>query len=444
MSAAESGPVPAQHLNETLPKTVSPELLTNTPTDRIPTLNGEQTIEPELANMDANKQTDTHTQVPSDFDPFGGLSFKVGVAETKNSTYRSKMEDVHTYIANYAERVDWGYFAVFDGHAGKESARWCGNNLHLLLEQEIDLELQNQSKHASIDESQQRAQVQQREQVQEQEQSLHKSSGTSDGSRDSTSTTNTLVSQTSATGLPASTAPRLPINGKHDMREHLYRAFVKADEMIEKNGQGSSGCTAAVAVLRWESETEEDCMIDQTSLRPDLQNLGLGNTKKFDFVPLPNHKRMLYTSNVGDSRIVLCREGNPYRLTYDHKASDENEINRIENSGGLILKNRVNGVLAVSRSLGDTYMKDLVLGKPFTTSTEIVPEDEFMIIACDGVWDVLSDSKACRFVSECFKKGNGVQETAKKLCQLAIDNSTTDNVTVMIIKLDNGVFTQQK
>ncbi|KAK7678850.1 hypothetical protein QCA50_018152 [Cerrena zonata] len=35
------------------------------------------------------------------------------------------MEDVHTYVANFAERLDWGYFAIFDGHAGKQSARWC-------------------------------------------------------------------------------------------------------------------------------------------------------------------------------------------------------------------------------------------------------------------------------------------------------------------------------
>lgn len=122
---------------------------------------------------------------------------------------------------------------------------------------------------------------------------------------------------------------------------------------------------------------------------------------------------MLYTSNVGDSRIVLSRKGKAYRLSYDHKASDKNEIDRVENSGGLILKNRVNGVLAVTRSLGDSYMKDLVLGKPFTTSTQIIKDDEFMIIACDGVWDVISDTKACKIVADCFKKGLDAQEASK-------------------------------
>ncbi|KAI5958794.1 MgPP2CL-1 [Candida theae] len=303
----------------------------------------------------ATSSSKPRSKMSSEYDPFAGLSFKVGVAENKNSTYRSKMEDVHTYIANFAERVDWGYFAIFDGHAGKESARWCGNNLHSLLEQEIDLELQEQK---------------------------------------DMSETNTH------TGQPSDS----------DTKDHLYKTFIKADEIIEKNAiQG--GCTAAVAVLRWESEGSEN-----------------------------GHKRMLYTSNVGDSRIVLSRKGKAYRLSYDHKASDKNEIDRVESSGGLILKNRVNGVLAVTRSLGDSYMKDLVLGKPFTTSTQITKDDEFMILACDGVWDVISDAKACKIAADCFKNGLDAQEASRKLCQSAIDASTTDNVTVMVVQFDQGVF----
>jgi serine/threonine protein phosphatase PrpC len=68
------------------------------------------------------------------------------------------------------------------------------------------------------------------------------------------------------------------------------------------------------------------------------------------------------------------------------KGSDENEGKRIAGAGGLILNNRVNGVLAVTRALGDAYMKDLVTGHPYTTETVIQPDmDEFLILACDGV-----------------------------------------------------------
>ncbi|KAK6455586.1 phosphatase 2C-like domain-containing protein [Scheffersomyces xylosifermentans] len=314
-------------------------------------------------------------------DPFFGLSFKVGVAENKNTTYRNKMEDVHTYIANFAERVDWGYFAIFDGHAGKGTARWCGNNLHTLLEDEIDGQDEN----------------------------------------------------------PA------PVLGKHDMKQSLCNAFVKADELIEKEGVGSSGSTAAVAVLRWETDRNEKEEPKKTEEGTEEKVESKGDKTKdqtsFDFVPAYHHKRMLYTSNVGDSRIILFRKGKPYRLSFDHKATDILEVNRIRANGGLVMKNRVNGVLAVSRSLGDSYMKDIVIGRPFTTSTEITKDDEFMILACDGVWDVLSDLKACQFVHNLFRDANtDPQVAAKKLCQLAIENSTTDNVTVMIVKFDKTIF----
>lgn len=309
-------------------------------------------------------------------DPFQGLSFQVGVAENKNAAYRAKMEDVHTYVANFAERLDWGYFAIFDGHAGKLTARWCGNNLHTLLEQEI------------------------------------------------------LAKEASA-----STAEASPAN-LCNIQQTLHDVFVKADELIEKDGSGSSGCTAAVAVLRWESDEDSPT----TSSKTDKK------TSKYDFVPDEHHKRMLYTSNVGDLRIVLYRGGKLYRLTYDHKASDHNEIARVRDVGGLVVKNRVNGVLAITRSLGDSYIKNLVTGRPFTTATEITNEDEFLILACDGVWDVVTDDAACKFVQGIFqqqKENNEPYDPAvasRKLCQLAIDKVTTDNVTVMVVKLDPQVF----
>lgn len=322
----------------------------------------------------SNQPTSTSTTQDNNTDPFDGLSFKVGVAENKNTIYRNKMEDVHTYIANFAERVDWGYFAIFDGHAGKDTARWCGNNLHSILEQDIDEEQDNMN--------------------------------------------------------PA------PPMGKYDIRTKLCRTFVKADELIAQQGAGSSGCTAAVAVLRWETD-EENANEEVNSKEIDEEK---HEKKQFDFNRKKNHKRMLYTSNVGDSRIVLSRGGKPFRLSYDHKATDINEVNRIRSDGGLIVKNRVNGVLAVTRSLGDSYMKDLVIGKPFTTATEVTSDDDYIILACDGVWDVVSDAKACSLVTSLFEQGYDPHGAAKKLCQLAMDNSTTDNVTVMIVKFDKDVF----
>jgi len=73
------------------------------------------------------------------------------------------------------------------------------------------------------------------------------------------------------------------------------------------------------------------------------------------------------------------------RLTYDHKGSDKQEAKRITDAGGFVMSGRVNGVLAVTRSLGDSSMKEYVVGSPYTTETELGSEDEFLILACDGV-----------------------------------------------------------
>lgn len=103
-------------------------------------------------------------------------------------------------------------------------------------------------------------------------------------------------------------------------------------------------------------------------------------------IPPSDARRVLYCANAGDARGVLCRNGKAVRLTYDHKGSDRQEAKRITDAGGFVLSGRVNGVLAVTRSLGDSSMKEFVVGAPYTTETELCDKDEFLILACDGVF----------------------------------------------------------
>lgn len=105
------------------------------------------------------------------------------------------------------------------------------------------------------------------------------------------------------------------------------------------------------------------------------------------FTPSPDLRvrRVLYCANAGDARGVLCRAGKAVRLTYDHKGTDKQEAKRIMDAGGFVMSGRVNGVLAVTRALGDSSMKEYVVGAPYTTETDLTDEDEFMILACDGV-----------------------------------------------------------
>lgn len=94
-----------------------------------------------------------------------------------------------------------------------------------------------------------------------------------------------------------------------------------------------------------------------------------------------NGERWLHCANAGDARAVLCRNGVAERLSYDHKGSDEAETKRIVDAGGFVVLNRVNGILAVTRSLGDHAMKDYVTGEPYLKDVKLDPSDTHLILA---------------------------------------------------------------
>jgi hypothetical protein len=82
---------------------------------------------------------------------------------------------------------------------------------------------------------------------------------------------------------------------------------------------------------------------------------------------------------------IISRKGQAVRLSYDHKGSDPTEAQRIVDAGGFVVNNRVNGVLAVTRALGDASLKEWVVGNPYTTETVLEETDDTLILACDGV-----------------------------------------------------------
>ncbi|KAF5005304.1 hypothetical protein FDECE_8240 [Fusarium decemcellulare] len=328
-------------------------------------------------------------------------TFRVGVWEDRNKKCRRTMEDTHAFLYNFVQtpalndtsgkekpegddqesavsdmvESDNGYFAIFDGHAGTFAADWCGKKLHIILE---DLIRKN----------------------------------------------------------PNALIP-----------EVLDQAFTAADAQLEKLPLKNSGCTAAVAVLRWEERASNDrsaaksAKLEEPAKSDKAKDEASGEgvnatTGALNTKPKGGNngrQRVLYTANVGDARIILCRGGKALRLSYDHKGSDEVEGKRIAAAGGLILNNRVNGVLAVTRALGDAYMKKLVTGHPYTTETVIQADsDEFIIIACDGIWDVCSDQEAVDLV----RNLEDPIAASKLLVDHALNRFSTDNLSCMVVRLD--------
>ncbi|KAL7159811.1 hypothetical protein ABFS83_01G052200 [Erythranthe nasuta] len=113
----------------------------------------------------------------------------------------------------------------------------------------------------------------------------------------------------------------------------------------------------------------------------------------------------IVVGNCGDSRAVLYRGGRVIPLTFDHKPDRADEKARIQAMGGRIINAdipRVQGILAMSRALGDRYLKPYVISEPEVTFTRRDGEDEFLIIATDGLWDVLTAKFAGRVTRHCL------------------------------------------
>lgn len=147
----------------------------------------------------------------------------------------------------------------------------------------------------------------------------------------------------------------------------------------------------------------------------------------------------LITAHAGDSRCVLCRDKKAVRLTEDHKPDRVDELTRIEERGGEVIFRgncfRVSGDLAMSRSFGDLRLKEpqpLVISEPEIRVEELTPKDQFIIIASDGLWDVLSDQKAVDVARKCLT----TDEAAKRLADLALAMGSMDNTSVVVIKLN--------
>ena len=151
-----------------------------------------------------------------------------------------------------------------------------------------------------------------------------------------------------------------------------------------------------------------------------------------------------YLSNAGDSRAVASKAGKAVRLTNDHKPDRLEEIDRITKLGGeittIIAKDgkvisRVGGLLAVSRSFGDFDLAPYITAEPEVTEIDLGGDEyPFLILACDGVWDVLTDQEAVDVVAG-FLEQHDVERAAARLRDVAYARGSQDNITLMVIKL---------
>ncbi len=150
-------------------------------------------------------------------------------------------------------------------------------------------------------------------------------------------------------------------------------------------------------------------------------------------------KKILWIANVGDSRAVMLNANDEtVQLSQDHKPNSKLEKNRIEQLGGKIRYDgsdwRIND-LSLSRAFGDTESKPYITHLPQVYKYNLNGNDKFIIFACDGLWDVMSNKNAVLYIDKLMKK-NFTGNFAKKLAEKAIKEGSTDNVTVVVLFLN--------
>lgn len=156
----------------------------------------------------------------------------------------------------------------------------------------------------------------------------------------------------------------------------------------------------------------------------------------------------LICCNVGDSRILLSNGGHALQLTNDHKASVPAEAQRIKANGGMVILGRVLGKLAISRAFGDFEFKDvveelreqitgpLVICAPEITRRVLDSADEFLLLACDGLFEVFTSQGAVSFVKE---RLGDPQAVVQDLVHEAIQNrGSGDNVSAVLALLNTN------
>ncbi|GAB2214309.1 hypothetical protein Droror1_Dr00018651 [Drosera rotundifolia] len=150
--------------------------------------------------------------------------------------------------------------------------------------------------------------------------------------------------------------------GDEDKIEAVKAGYLKTDEEFLKQGVGSGACCVTA-------------LID-----------GKG----------------MIISNLGDCRAVLSRGGVAEALTKDHRADREDERKRVEDKGGYVGIHggtwRVQGILSVSRSIGDAHLKDWIVAEPETRTISLTSDMEFLVLASDGLWDKVSNQEAIDIV----------------------------------------------
>lgn len=374
--------------------------------------------------------------------------------------WRSNMEDAHLAISDFfflsraegdevgGSRV--GFFAVFDGHGGHEVAEFC--RLH--MSEELQRQLDKRREDAGMREG---AFALFGEALRGAFHSMDDLLRQADGERE-LAAIKQGVSPNSSSSSAAGHAARcvLPSSRREAQVASFLRASIEGDlAQVRARGGRPTDDERAEAMMKMSLLRRLESL---GTAAPGRAADGVGCTAVCILIT----DTEVVCANAGDSRAVLCRGGKAIDLSKDHKPNDELERRRIETAGGRIEETsvgdrvmyRVNGNLNLSRSIGDLAFKkrpelgpehQVISATPDVVHMQLREDDEFVVLACDGVWDVKTSQEACDFVRARLEAGQAAFNVAEALLDecLAADAREahgigTDNMTCVVVRCVPG------
>lgn len=392
----------------------------------------------------------THVKTASSASEHDASEAHTGTEAAAAAAPQSSSPSASMHHAQYMETLH--FFGVFDGHGGAEAALHCAQTLH----QRIAEALSAVSSPAAQDKI--------RESFAKSQNETAAKLGTTPGIHQSVQ--QHLSGSFSDAKLQPLADPKPLKEGKLEEADsdddsavsEVLREERRASQDLPESKGAQPAPKTDMPTLAQQDDSDAPCSADAfqsaltTAFTKADEEFGkadnaalVGTTAVVALVG----SRQLYVANCGDSRAVLSRGDVAIPLTDDHKAAREDETARVEAAGGQILfwnGVRVMGVLAVSRAIGDHCLRPFVIAQPEITILARKPDDELLLLASDGLWDVLTNQEACSLAKRCLRRArqrgatrqSAARIAATVLTRAAVDRGSRDNVTVVVVDLMSG------
>ncbi|XP_071791311.1 protein phosphatase 2C-like domain-containing protein 1 [Asterias amurensis] len=382
----------------------------------------------------------------------------VGICSHDNQRWKNKMEDTRVFQDFFGNDKDKCFFAIYDGHNGRFAGDVAANDFHHFLLNEMTkfdpatsctctLNLAEHNDLLGYNLDRPRPVIRKNsirhilhEESQNIIQQIMHTCQENMTKLDLKTTQQQLKKETKSKVInkrendPFAEKMEIALKNSYQLVDYILSYGIDEQSRVRW-----SGCSAVTCVIQRTGEMEEDGKDEDYEKDEEEEEGGDGEEQ-------PRELGVLYVANAGNTHAVLCQNGKAIRLTRNHTPQSSHERARVLRAGSSVKEGahggRVNGVLDTTRGLGnhgDPLLKSAVLAEPHTLSITLDSQSEFLILASNGLWEVLSEQEAVSLVKQ-LMPGQQVHQMQR----LVSDSSLRDLYGVAELNLVPSVGTDNQ